>query len=68
LVEHGIPAELVGQRVIEALDAKELYIFTHPAEREAVQQRSKAIDDAFARAEKSPLLVDVTDKSPMFLN
>jgi len=68
LVENGIPAELVGQRVIEALDAKELYIFTHPAEREAVQQRSKAIDDAFARAEKSPLLVDVTDKSPMFLN
>jgi len=43
LVENGIPAELVGQRVVEALDAKELYIFTHPAQRDAVQKRSKAI-------------------------
>ncbi len=65
LVENGIPAELVGQRVVEALNAKELYIFTHPAQRDAVQKRSKAIDDAFERAEKSPLLVDVVDNSPM---
>jgi len=65
LVENGIPAELVGQRVIEALDAKELYIFTHPAQREVVQQRSKAIDDAFARAEKSPLLANINDQSPL---
>lgn len=64
LVENGIPTELVGQRVVEALNAKELYIFTHPAEREAVQQRSKAIDDAFVRAQESPLLADVNDKSP----
>lgn len=64
LVENGIPAELVGQRVVEALNAKELYIFTHPAERAAVQHRSKAIDDAFERAEKSPLLVDIKDRSP----
>ena len=65
LVENGIPAELVGQRVIEALDAKELYIFTHPAQREAVQQRSKAIDDAFERAEKSPILADLKDQAPI---
>lgn len=65
LVENGIPAELVGQRVVEALNAKELYIFTHPAQRDVVQQRSKAIDDAFARAEKSPLLADIKDQSPM---
>lgn len=64
-VENGIPAELVGQRVVEALNARELYIFTHPAQREAIQQRSKAIDDAFARAEKSPLLIDIEDESPM---
>jgi NAD(P)-dependent dehydrogenase (short-subunit alcohol dehydrogenase family) len=67
-VENGIPAELVGQRVIEALNAKELYIFTHPAQREVVQQRSKAIDDAFERAQNSPLLVDVTEQSPMIFD
>lgn len=65
LVENGIPAELVGQRVLEALNAKELYIFTHPAQRDVVQRRSKAIDDAFERAEQSPLLVDVKDDSPI---
>ena len=65
LVENGIHPELVGQRVVEALNAKELYIFTHPSQREAVQQRSKAIDDAFARAQKSPLLIDVDNKSPL---
>ena len=66
LVENGIPAELVGQRVLEALNAKELYIFTHPAQRDVVQRRSKAIDDAFARAEQSPLLIDVEDQAPIF--
>ena len=65
LVENGIPADLVAQRVVEALNAKELYIFTHPAQRKAVQQRSQAIDDAFARAEKSPLLADVKDDSTL---
>ncbi len=65
LVENGIPAELVGKRVVEALNAKELYIFTHPAERAAVTRRSKAIDEAFERAENSPLLVDVVDQSPL---
>ena len=64
-VESGIPTELVGQRVVEALNAKELYIFTHPAQRDAIQQRSKAIDEAFERAQNSPLLVDVKEQSPM---
>ena len=65
LVENGIPAELVGQRVVEALNAKELYIFTHPAQRAAVQERFQAIDEAFERAEKSPLLADINDQSPL---
>lgn len=64
LVENGIPAELVGKRVVEALNDKELYIFTHPAERETVKRRSVMIDQAFERAEKSPLLVDVKDRAP----
>jgi NAD(P)-dependent dehydrogenase (short-subunit alcohol dehydrogenase family) len=67
-VENGIPAELVGKRVVEALNAKELYIFTHPAQREVAQQRSKAIDEAFERAQNSPLLADVTEQSPMIFD
>ena len=65
LVENGIPAELVGKRVIEALNQKELYIFTHPGQRDVVQQRSKAIDDAFVRAQESKVVSDVIDASPM---
>ncbi|MFT6408569.1 MAG: hypothetical protein ACJAQ6_001989, partial [Arenicella sp.] len=41
---------------------------THPAQREVVQKRSKAIDDAFDRAQKSPLLVDVTEQTPMIFD
>jgi NAD(P)-dependent dehydrogenase (short-subunit alcohol dehydrogenase family) len=61
LVENGIPTDLVAARVIEALEAKEFYIFTHPSHRVITQKRSQEIDDAFARAEKSPLLQDVRD-------
>lgn len=62
LVENGIPAELVGLRVVEALEAGEFYIFTHPSHRELIQQRFKAIDDAFERASKSPLLQEIVDE------
>ena len=65
LVENGIAPEIVGQRVVEALNAKELYIFTHPAQRQIAQQRSVAIDQAFERAENSPLLADVKEQDPM---
>jgi NAD(P)-dependent dehydrogenase (short-subunit alcohol dehydrogenase family) len=62
LVENGIPVDLVGKRVIEALEAGELYIFTHPSHRDSIAARFKAIDDAFARAAKSPLLQDIVDQ------
>lgn len=65
LVENGIAPELVGQRVVEALNAKELYIFTHPGQRKVVQDRYKAIDAAFERAEKSPILKDVKEQDLM---
>lgn len=65
LVENGIAPEIVGQRVVEALNAKELYIFTHPAQRQVAQQRSAAIDQAFERAEQSPLLADIKEQDPM---
>ncbi|RBP53374.1 SDR family NAD(P)-dependent oxidoreductase [Arenicella xantha] len=65
LVENGIPVEIVGKRVVEALNANELYIFTHPSHREITKQRAEAIDAAFARAADSPLLQDIDDQ-PIF--
>jgi|TARA_B110000879_G_scaffold68202_1_gene95524 NAD(P)-dependent dehydrogenase (short-subunit alcohol dehydrogenase family) len=62
VIDDGLAPEIVGERVVEAILAKELYIFTHPNYREGVQKRSKAIDDAFARAEKSPLLAHMLDE------
>ena len=67
LVENGIPVDLVGQRVVEALDVGEFYIFTHPAQRGVVQQRFELIDKAFERAAASPLLADINDPEiPIF--
>lgn len=65
LVENGIDPRIVGERVVEAVEAKELYIFTHPMNRAMVQKRSQAIDDAFARAQASPLLAEVLDEAPI---
>ena len=56
VVTNGIAPDLVGQRVVEALNAKEHYIFTHPNYRQVVQQRFAAIDAAFERAEASPIV------------
>jgi len=66
LVENGIPVELVGLRVVEALNAGEFYIFTHPGQRKVVQKRFKAIDDAFERAAASPLLANINDPDIVF--
>ncbi|MEH6672000.1 SDR family NAD(P)-dependent oxidoreductase [Halopseudomonas sp.] len=59
IIDNGLPVEIVGERVVEALNAKELYIFTHPNYRPSTQARAKAIDEAFERAAASPLLADV---------
>ncbi len=64
-VENGIDPRIVGERVVEAVEAREMYIFTHPMNRELVQKRSEAIDKAFARAQASPLLKDVKDEAPI---
>jgi len=61
-VENGIPAELVGKRVVEALEQNEFYIFTHPNHRRAMRQRLNAIDTAFQCAEDSALLADIVDE------
>lgn len=62
VIDEGLAPDVVGERVVEAILAKELYIFTHPNYRSVVQKRSKAIDDAFARAENSPLLAHMLDE------
>ena len=63
-VRDGIDASIVGKRVVEAIGAGELYIFTHPNYRKLNQARLAAIDEAFARSEKSPLLRDILNQKP----
>jgi len=61
LVESGIPTELLAKRVVEALNNKQTYIFTHPNYRDVVAGRAKALDNAFADAENSPLVKHLKD-------
>lgn len=62
VIDAGLAPEVVGERVVEAIGLGELYIFTHPNYRKAVQARFKAIDDAFERSAKSPLLQHVLNE------
>ncbi|MEH6548161.1 MAG: SDR family NAD(P)-dependent oxidoreductase [Sneathiella sp.] len=59
LVENGIEASVVGKRLVEALNAGEMYIFTHFNYRPAIQKRFNGIDAAFESAEQSPLLQNI---------
>jgi NAD(P)-dependent dehydrogenase (short-subunit alcohol dehydrogenase family) len=58
-VLSGIPVEPVGRRVVEAVKADELYVFTHPGSKAAVAARFERILAAFDDAESSPALADV---------
>lgn len=62
VLDSGLDPEIVGRRVVEAIQANELYIFTHPNYRKMVQKRFAAIDAAFERSAASPLLVSVLDE------
>ena len=65
VVTTGMDAAVVGERVVEALLADELYIFTHPNYRPSVKARWQAVDSAFERADHSPLLAgDVVPDLP----
>ena len=59
VLDAGAPPELIAERVVEAIAAKELYIVTHPNFRPVVEARFSAINQCFKRAESSPLLVDI---------
>lgn len=65
LVNNGIPVEIVGKRVVEALQADEFYIFTHPSYRDHISQRSADIEAAFDRAARSPLLKNLPTQGPI---
>ncbi len=55
-VQNGIDPARVGQRVLEAIRGNELYIFTHPGMRVAVQDRFGRIMKGFDQADASPAL------------
>jgi len=60
----GIAPDVVGERVLEAVKAGELYIFTHPNMRPFVEQRFQTILAAFDRANESAALKQVKDWAP----
>lgn len=60
-VLHGIDPDIVGQRVVEAIQANELYVFTHPNMRQFVEARFQAIMNAFDAADRSAALKQVKD-------
>lgn len=61
-VKNGIEVSIVGERVVEALNQGEFYIFTHPNYRPVTQKRAQLIEEAFERAAHSPLLTEILDR------
>ena len=59
-VKNGIDPDLLAARVIESLQAKDTYIFTHPSFRDGIRERYAMIDQCFESAANSPLVGDVT--------
>lgn len=55
-VLSGIDPEVIGARVVEALKAGELYIFTHPEMKPFVEHRFAGILAAFDKAAASPVI------------
>ncbi len=56
MVNAGIPIEPVANRVVEAIKDNDLYVFTHPEFRIAVQMRFANIMAGFDKSEKSAAL------------
>lgn len=59
MVKSGIPIEPVANRVVEAIKDNDLYIFTHPEFRLAVQARFANIMAGFDKADKSKALAEL---------
>jgi NAD(P)-dependent dehydrogenase (short-subunit alcohol dehydrogenase family) len=58
-VMGGIPVGPVAARVVEAVRDNELYVFTHPDMRVAVEMRFQRILEAFDRSAHSPALASL---------
>lgn len=58
VVEEGMPSHVVAERLIEALESGEMYVFTHPSYRPLAEVRFKAAAAAFDRATESPVLAE----------
>ena len=56
LIEQGMTPDTVAERVVEAIETGELYIFTHPDMAPAVDDRSRAIAAAMDAARHSRAL------------
>ena len=54
-VRTGMDPAEVARRVLAAVRDDELYIFTHPETRQALEERFRAILAVFDRAEASPV-------------
>ena len=63
-VLSGMPVEPVGERVAEAVENDEFYIFTHPEFRGFVEERFKRILAAFDAAENSAALKALPHREP----
>ncbi|MEX0840052.1 MAG: SDR family NAD(P)-dependent oxidoreductase [Parvibaculum sp.] len=63
-VLSGLDPDRVGARVVEAVQANELYIFTHPDMAPMFEERARNIEAAFARAAESPALAGSEYKTP----
>ncbi|HEY2071769.1 MAG TPA: SDR family NAD(P)-dependent oxidoreductase [Rhizomicrobium sp.] len=64
MVLSGIDPDVVGARVVEAIQNNELYIFTHPGMRDFVQMRFAAIMAGFDAAANSEALKAVKEWAP----
>jgi len=67
-VLSGIPVEPVAERVVEAIRDNDLYIFTHPEMRAAVEARFKRILEAFDKSAASPALAVLPAREAPELN
>jgi len=65
-VQNGIDPGRVGERVREALERGERYIFTHPDMRPAIEMRFQRIMAGFDDAAASPALAGMDYTSPTF--
>jgi NAD(P)-dependent dehydrogenase (short-subunit alcohol dehydrogenase family) len=60
----GVAPAVVAGRVVEAVRADELYVFTHPEYRDLVKARFDAILAAFETAAASPVLAALPPRAP----